>query len=71
MNLVLCLLCIMFTCMAIKEFEFEFEFDAWSMIQYKDAILSYRKSHCGDKTILPPSYLDNGISNAGKIKSLY
>ena len=31
----------------------------------------YRKSHCGDKTILRPSYLPNGISYAGKITSLY
>ena len=28
----------------------------------------YRKSHCGDKTILRPSYLHNGI---GKMTSLY
>ena len=26
----------------------------------------YRKSHCGDKTILRPSYLHNGISYTGK-----
>ena len=31
----------------------------------------YRKSHCGDKTILQPSYLHNGISYTGKITSLY
>ena len=31
----------------------------------------YRKSHCGDKTILRPSYLHNGISYAGKTTSLY
>ena len=30
----------------------------------------YRKSHCGDKTILRPSYLHNGISYTGKT-SLY
>ena len=30
----------------------------------------YRKSHCGDKTILRPSYLHNGISYIGKT-SLY
>ena len=30
----------------------------------------YRKSHCGDKTILRPSYRHNGISYTGKI-SLY
>ena len=31
----------------------------------------YRKSHCGDKTILRPSYLHNGISYNDKIASLY
>ena len=30
-----------------------------------------RKSHCGDKTILRPSYLHNGISYTGKMTSLY
>ena len=29
------------------------------------------KSHCGDKTILRPSYLHNGISYTGKMSSLY
>ena len=31
----------------------------------------YRKSHCGDKTILRSSYLHNGISYSGKMTSLY
>ena len=31
----------------------------------------YRRSHCGDKTILRPSYLHNGISYTGKMSSLY
>ena len=31
----------------------------------------YRKSHCGHKTILRPSYLHNGISYTGKTTSLY
>ena len=31
----------------------------------------YWKSHCGDKTILRPSYLHNGISYTGKTTSLY
>ena len=31
----------------------------------------YRKSHCGDETILRPSYLHNGISYTGKMTSLY
>ena len=40
-------------------------------IQYKDDILQYRKSHCGDKTILRQSYLHIGISCTGKTTSLY
>ena len=36
------------------------------MISYQ-----YRKSHCGDKMILWPSYLHNGISYTGKMTSLY
>ena len=31
----------------------------------------YRKSHCGDKTVARSSYLHNGISNTGKMASLY
>ena len=31
----------------------------------------YMKSHCGDKAILRPSYLHNGISCTGKKTSLY
>ena len=31
----------------------------------------YRKSHCGNKTILRPSYLHNGISYTSKTTSLY
>ena len=31
----------------------------------------HRKSHCGDKTILRPSYLHNGIFYTGKMASLY
>ena len=31
----------------------------------------YRKFHCGDKTILRPSYLHSGISYTGKVTSLY
>ena len=40
---------------------------------FNKKILSYqyRKSHCGDKTILRPSYLHNGISYTGKTTSLY
>ena len=31
----------------------------------------YRKSHCGDKTVVRSSYLHNGISFTGKMTSLY
>ena len=31
----------------------------------------YKKSHCGHKIIVRSSYLNNGISNSGKMKSLY
>ena len=31
----------------------------------------YRKSHCGDKTVVRSSYLHNGISYSGKMASLY
>ena len=37
----------------------------------KMASNQYRKSHCGDKTILRPSYLHNRISYTGKMASLY
>ena len=42
---------------------------AW--INIKMPSYQYRKSHCGDKTILRPSYLHNGISYTGKMTSLY
>ena len=35
------------------------------------ASYQYRKSHCGDKTIVRSSYLHNGISYTGKTISLY
>ena len=31
----------------------------------------YRKSHCGDKTVVRSSYLHNGISYTGKMSPLY
>ena len=41
--------------------------------QFKIKMTSYqyRKSQCGDKTILRPSYLHNGISYTGKTTPLY
>ena len=40
-------------------------------INIKMSYYQYRKSHCGDKTILRPSYLHNGISYTDKMTSLY
>ena len=37
----------------------------------KMSFYQYRKPHCGDKTILRPSYPHNGISYPGKTASLY
>ena len=42
-----------------------------TMFNIKMPSYQYRKSHCGDKTILRPSYLHNGISYTGKTTYLY
>ena len=42
-----------------------------ALIQYKMSSCLYRKSHCGDKTVIRSSYLHNGISYTGKVSSLY
>ena len=39
--------------------------------EIKMSSYQYRNSHRGDKTILRPSYLHNGISFTGKMASLY
>ena len=31
----------------------------------------YRKSHCGDRTVVRSSYLHNGVTYTGKMSSLY
>ena len=41
----------------------------WINIQM--SLYQYRKFNCGDKTILRPSYVQNGISYTGKMISLY
>ena len=43
----------------------------WQWFNIKMLFYQYRKSHCGDKRILRPSYLHNGISYTGKMASLY
>ena len=43
----------------------------WSWLYIKMLSYQYRKSHWGDKTILWPFYLHNGISYTGKTASLY
>ena len=40
-----------------------------SQFNVKITYYQYRKSHYGDKTILQPSYLHNGISYTGKMTS--
>ena len=42
---------------------------AWFII--KMTSYQYKKSHCGDKTVVRSSYLHNGISYTGKMSSLY
>ena len=37
----------------------------------KMSSFQYRKSHCGDKTVVRSSYLHNGIFYTGKMTSLY
>ena len=46
--------------------------NAGGWINIKIQSYQYMKSHCGDKTILRPCYLHNGISwDTGKMTSLY
>ena len=42
---------------------------SWGWFSVKMSSFRYRKSHYGDKTFLRPSYLYNGISYPGKIRS--
>ena len=44
---------------------------AGSWFNIKMSSYQCRKSHCGDKTILRPSYLHNGISYTSKMTSFY
>ena len=43
----------------------------WPRFNIKMPSYRYRKSHCGDKTVVRSSYLHNGISYTGKMASLY
>ena len=43
----------------------------WPGRWFNMASYQYRKSHCGDKTVVRSSYLHNRISYTGKIPSLY
>ena len=45
--------------------------EAGPWFNIKMSSYQYRKSHCGDKTIVRLSYLHNGISYTGKMSSLY
>ena len=54
-----------------------FIYDDWKIknpgprFNIKMSSYQYRKSHCGDKTVVRSSYLHNGISYTGKMTSLY
>ena len=64
--------CILNTCIALWSW-----IDAHTMwnpggwFNIKMTSYQYRKSHCGDTTILRPFYLHNGISYTGKMSSVY
>ena len=45
--------------------------DSGPRFNIKMSSCRYRKSHCGDKTVVRSSYLHNGISCTGKVSSLY
>ena len=47
------------------------ECDYWDWFNIKMPSYQYRKSHCGDKTILRPSHLNNGIYHTGKMASYF
>ena len=47
------------------------EYETGPRFNIKMTSYQYRKSHCGDKTVVRSSYLHNGISYAGKMTSLY
>ena len=55
----------------ISHYNTEFCSASGPWFNIKMSSYQYRKSHCGDKTILRPSYLHNGISYTGKMASLY
>ena len=45
--------------------------NTWNQVEKKNwAPIQYRKSHCGDKTVVRSSYLHNGISYTGKKTSI-
>ena len=45
--------------------------DSGPWFNIKMSSYQYRKSHCGDKTVVRSSYLHDGISYTGKMSSLY
>ena len=57
--------------MGMRGFPSQKRSNAGHWFNIKITSYQYKKSHCGDKTILRPSYLHNGISYTGKTTSLY
>ena len=45
--------------------------NTWVLIQYKKSSYQYRKSHCGDETVVRSSHLHNGISYTDNMSSLF
>ena len=66
-NMVIILAMMMMNCLG----KYQGEGIPGSWFNIKMSSYQYRKYHCGDKTILRPSYLHNGISYTGKTTSLY
>ena len=58
---------------AFDVFQKEAQYTEWPgpWFNIKMPSYQYRKSHCGDKTVVRSSYLHNGISYTGKMTSSY
>ena len=61
---------ILMICWPVVELQ-QFELGSGGWFNIKKPSYQYRKSHCGDKTVVRSSYLHNRISYTGKMTSLY
>ena len=60
-----------FNCVSYWTRYVECHLDSGGWFKIKMSSYQYRKSHCGDKTILTSSYLHNGISYTDRTTCLY